>query len=145
MIHTFMISSVQFSSVAQLCPTLFDPMNHSTPGFLVHHQLPEFTQTHVHQVSWVSEVAQSCQTLCDPVDCSPPGSSVHGILQARILEWIAISFSRGSSRPRDWTQVSCIAGRRFNLWATREALPVNFHNIFVRQIVSVICTLQIGI
>ena len=43
------------------------------------------------------EVAQSCPTLCDPIDCSPPGSSVHGILQARILEWVAISFSRGSS------------------------------------------------
>ena len=48
-----------------------------------------------------SEVAQSCPTLCDPVDCSLPGSSVHGICQARILEWGAISFSRGSSRPRD--------------------------------------------
>ena len=68
-----------------------------------------------------SEVAQSCPTLCDPVDCSLPGSSLHGILQARILEWIAISFSRGSSRPRDRTPVSRIAGRRFNLWATREA------------------------
>ena len=66
-----------------------------------------------------SGVTQSCPTLCDPVDCSPPGSSVHGILQARILEWVP--FSRGSSKPRDWTQVSCIAGRRFNLWATREA------------------------
>ena len=62
-----------------------------------------------------SEVAQSCPTLCDPMDCSPPGSSVHGILQARILEWGAISFSRGSSRPSDQTQVSCIAGRCFNL------------------------------
>ena len=60
---------------------------------------------------WVSEVAQSCPTLCDPVDCIPPGSSAHGILQARILEWVAISFSRGSSQPRDQTQVSCIAGR----------------------------------
>ena len=57
-----------------------------------------------------------------PVDCSPPSSSVHGILQARILEWVAISFSRGSSRPRDQTQVSHIAGRRFNLCTTREAL-----------------------
>ena len=69
-----------------------------------------------------SEVIQSCPTLCDPVDCSLPGSSVHGILQARILEWVTISFSRGSSQPRDRTQVSCIGGRRFNLWATREAL-----------------------
>ena len=54
-------------------------------------------------------------TLCDPMDCSPPGFPVHGTLQARILEWVAISFSTGSSRPRDQTQVSCIAGRRFNL------------------------------
>ena len=69
-----------------------------------------------------SEVAQSCPTLCDPVDGSPPGSSVHGILQARILEWVAISFSRGSSRPRDRTQVSHITGRCFNLCTTREAL-----------------------
>ena len=48
-----------------------------------------------------SEVAQLCLTLCDPMDCNPPGSSVHGIFQARVLEWIAISFSRGSSQPRD--------------------------------------------
>ena len=57
-----------------------------------------------------------------PVDCSPPSSSIHGILQARILELVAMSFSRGSSRPRDRTQVSHIAGRRFNLCTTREAL-----------------------
>ena len=68
-----------------------------------------------------SEVTQSCPTLCYPVEYSPPGSSVHGIFQARILEWVAISFSRGSSQPRDWTQLSYIAGRCFNLWATREA------------------------
>ena len=68
------------------------------------------------------EVAQSCPILSDPVDCSPPGSSVHGILRARVLEWIAISFSRGSSQPRDPTRVSRIAGRRFNLWATINAL-----------------------
>ena len=70
---------------------------------------------------WVSEVAQSCLTLCDPMDCSLPHSSIHGIFQARVLEWIAISFSRGPSRPRDQIEVSCVAGRRFNLWATREA------------------------
>ena len=62
-----------------------------------------------------SEVAQSYPTLCDPMDCSLSGSSIHGIFQARVLEWIAISFSRGSSGPRDRTQVSHIAGRRFNL------------------------------
>ena len=72
------------------------------------------------EVKW-SEVAQSCLTLCDSMDCSLPGFSVHGILQARILEWVTISFSRGSSWPRDGTRVSHIVGRRFNLWATREA------------------------
>ena len=51
--------------------------------------------------------------LCDPVDCSPPGSPVHGILQARIQEWVVISFSRGCSQPRDQTQISCVAGRFF--------------------------------
>ena len=74
-------------------------------------QIYEFGQTAESE----SEITQSCLTLCDPVDHSPPGSSVHGILQARILEWVAISFSRGSSQPRDRTQVSCIAGKRFNL------------------------------
>ena len=66
----------------------------------------------------------SCSVVSDslrPMGCSPQSSSVHGILQARILEWVAISFSRGSSRPRGRTQVSHIAGRRFNLCATREA------------------------
>ena len=66
-----------------------------------------------------SEVTQSCPTLFDPMDCSPPESSVHGIFQARLLEWVAISFSRRSSQPRDWTQVSHIVGRRFIVWATR--------------------------
>ena len=62
-----------------------------------------------------SEVTQSCLTLCDPMDCSPPGSSVHGIFQARGLEWIAISFSRGSSQPRARTQVSCFVDRCFTV------------------------------
>ena len=60
-------------------------------------------------------VTQSCLALCDPVDCSPPGSSVMGILQARILEWVAMLFSGGSSQPRDQTQVSCIVGRFFTI------------------------------
>ena len=67
-----------------------------------------------------SEVTQSCLTLCDPMDCSPPGSSTHGTFQARVLEWIAISFSRGSSQPRDRTRVSCTVGRCFTVWATRK-------------------------
>ena len=63
---------------------------------------------------------KSCPTLCDPMDCSPSGSTVHGIFQAIILEWVAISFSRGSSQPRDQTRVSCTAGRFFTNWVTRE-------------------------
>ena len=63
------------------------------------------------------EVSQSCPTLCNSMDCSLPGSSVHRIFQARVLEWGAISFSRGSSQPRDRTQVSCTAGRCFTIWA----------------------------
>ena len=62
------------------------------------------------------KVAQSCLTLCDPVDYT-----VHGIFQVRILEWVAFPFSRGSSQPRDWTQVSCTAGGFLTSWATREA------------------------
>ena len=76
-----------------------------------------------HCLSWRErerEVAQSCPTLCNPVDCSLPGSSVHGIFQARVLELVAISFSRRASQPRDWTWVSRIVGRRFTIWATRE-------------------------
>ena len=74
------------------------------------------------------EVAQSSPTLCDPMNCSLPGSSVHGIFQLRVLEWVAISFSRGNSWPRDQTQVSLIVGRCFTVWATREAPPsILFH------------------
>ena len=62
------------------------------------------------------KITQSCQTLCEPMDYT-----VHGILQARILEWVALPFSRGSPQPRDRTQVSRIAGRFFTSWATREA------------------------
>ena len=62
------------------------------------------------------KVAYSCPTLCNPIEYT-----VHGILQARILEWVAISFSRGSSQPRDRTQVSCIVDRFFTSWATRKA------------------------
>ena len=70
-------------------------------------------------------VAQLCPTLCNPLDCSPPGPSVHGILQARMLEWVAMPFSRGSSRPRDQTPVSCIAGRFFTIWATSPIVTGN--------------------
>ena len=65
-------------------------------------------------------ISQSCSTLCDPMDHSLPGSSVHGNFQTRAVEWVAISFSRGSSQCGDRIQVSHISGRRFTLWATRE-------------------------
>ena len=87
---------------------------------------------------WIAQcimlVAQSLLILCDPMDCSWPGSSVHGILQARILEWVAISFSRRTSQPRNWTWVSGIAGRVFffffffTICAIREALWIA-HNL----------------
>ena len=66
-------------------------------------------------------LTQPCLTLHDPTDCNLPGSSVHGIFQARILEWVATSFSRGSSWPRDQIWVSHISGRFFTIWITREA------------------------
>ena len=120
--------SQSVSSITQSGPTLCDPKDCSTPGFLIHHQLPELAQTHV---LWVGDAIQpsllstdrslddlwtrlcvcakslqSCPTLCDPMDCRPPGSSVYGILQARILEWVAMPSSKGSSQPRDRTHVS---------------------------------------
>ena len=105
------------------CPTLCNPMDCSPPGFSVHEDSPgkntgvgchallqgifptqELNQGPLpYQLSYQkeSEVAQLCLTLCDPVDCSLLGSSVRGIFQARVLEWVAISVSRGSSQPRD--------------------------------------------
>ena len=84
---------------------------------MVHRVAKSWTQlsnwTTINYDGWWVLFTQSCLTLCDPMDCSPPGFSVHGILQARILECVAISFSRGSSRPRDQTHVSCIAGGLF--------------------------------
>ena len=118
-------------------------MDSSTPGFPVLLHLPELAQTHVKRIatvisitiivpnrlasgvrcktSSVVSVAQLYPTLCSPMDCSLPGPSVHGILQARILKCVANSFSRRSPWPRDWTQVSCILGRFFTIWASGEA------------------------
>ena len=78
------------------------------------------------------------------MDCSLPGSSVHGIFQAKVLEWVAISFSSGSFQPRDWTQISCIADRCFTVWATSEAYSLYCiiypHSLFILFIV--VCTLN---
>ena len=88
-------------------------------------------------------VAQLCLTLCDPMDCGLPGFYVHGIFQARILEWVAISFSSGSSWPRDQIQVSCISDRCFTIWATRETFiikvrywPINFFVVALSNLIS---------
>ena len=77
--------------------------------------LPTWVKSHTRHLHLMteSEVTQSCPPLCDPMVCSLPGSHVHGIFQARVLDWIAISFPRGSSRPRDRSWVSCIANRCF--------------------------------
>ena len=72
-------------------------------------QIPHCSRVNCLGAGTMCLVTQLCPTLCDPMDCSPPGSSVHGILQARILEWVAIPLSRGSSSPRDQTQVSCVS------------------------------------
>ena len=81
-----------------------------------------FFQTSLCNISYSSGVALSCPTLCDPMDNCLLDSSVHGIFQARVLEWVAISFSRGSSWPRDRTWVSCIVDRHFTVGATREVI-----------------------
>ena len=80
-----------------------------------------------------SEVSQLCPTLCNPMDCNLPGSTVHGILQARILEWLAISFSRRSLRPRDCTRVSRVVGRRFTIWATREERKEELKSLLMKM------------
>ena len=91
-------------------------------SFLLHNHMwapsimTSHTHTHTHTHTRVKVkmlVAQLCLTLCNPMDCSPPGSSILGILQAKILEWVAMTFSRGSSQHRDRTWVSHIAGRFF--------------------------------
>ena len=141
--------TMSWVKVMQSCPPLWDPMDcivhgnlqarilewvslsllqwifptqESNPGLLhcrqILYQLSYEGSPH-NVLKSESEVAQSRLTLCDPMDCLP-GSSIHGIFQARILEQVAISFSRRSSGPRDWSWVSLILGRRFTIWAMRE-------------------------
>ena len=88
---------------------------------IVHYQNLPLQWESIHRLyknNWV----WLCLTLCDPRDHSLPRSSVHGILQVRLLEWVAMPFSRGSSEPRDPTQISCLAGIFFTFWATKNAL-----------------------
>ena len=100
----------------------------SQPEIDTHRQIRDLKSCNIYPTSsqrphfLVCSVAKSCSTLCYPMDCSPPGSSVHGILQARISEWVVISFSRESSWPRDWTCVSCI-GRWVLLPLSHQGSP----------------------
>ena len=91
--------------------------NHTGPGKLIKKRFFSNSETESERVSH----SASCLTLCDPMDCSLTDSSVLGISQARILDWVAISFYRGRSQPRDWTWISCTAERFFTFWAIREA------------------------
>ena len=105
-------SSVQFSSVTQLCPTFWDPMNHSMPGLPVHHQLPEFTQTHVH---WVGDAIQPSHPLSSPSPPAPNPSQHQGLLQwvnsshevAKVLEFQlqhqSFQWTPRTSIPLEWT------------------------------------------
>ena len=86
-------------------------------------KMPMFQRENRRRNIWKKESvnSQSCSTLCNLMDCNPWSSSIHGILQARILQWGPILFSRGSSQLRDQTRVSRITGKFFTIWATREA------------------------
>ena len=125
------LESVKQHSVRILPPTLFaqfpprPPSNHFYLRLsFLNVSVPIQANKIIHSES---EVVQLCPTLCDPMDGSLPGSTVHGIFQARMLEWAATSFSRGSSQPRDQTQVSCIADRGFTVWATYPAPNGKIH------------------
>ena len=125
-----------FLNSSQIYPLFLASIN---PGFYMYRQMqwPPHGSICIHSGSFYSilscsegdtyvrarSVAQSCLTLCDPVDRSPPGTSAHGILQTRILEWVAITSSRVSSQARDLTSVSCIGRQILYHWATWE-IPV---------------------
>ena len=121
--HTPFSTAAAAVKLLQSCPTLCDPIDGSprgppVPGILQARTLEWVAISFSNAWKWkVKGKSLSPVQLCDPMDYSPWGSSVRGILQARILEWVAFSFSRGSSWPRDRTQVSCIAGGFFTIWA----------------------------
>ena len=103
---TVFITAMPCSSAFLLCLPL--------PSILLSIYIYLWIDVHIHNsFCCCCSGGKSCPTLCNPVDCSPPGSSVYGISQARILEWVAMPFSRGFSWPRDQTRVSCLPGRFF--------------------------------
>ena len=109
------VSTLQSAFISTWLPSsLFHPRTHT--------HTRQLHMTCMHTYCCCCFVTKSCLTLCEPMDCNPPDSSVHGISHARRLEWLAISFSRGSSPSRDQICISCIAGRFFTDWATRETI-----------------------
>ena len=109
MLYQFQVQSKVTQLYINKCLFLFRFFSH-----ISHYRVLSRLPCDIQQILAVRcSVAQSCLTLCNPMDCSPSGSTVHRILQARILEWVAMLFFRGSSQPRDQTQVSCIAGGFF--------------------------------
>ena len=119
-------SGFQFPSPGELP----DPGIEPSSAWKVESLPAQCTNTHCY-LMLLSEAAakslQSCPTLCDPMDCSPPGTVVHGILQARTLEWVAISYAKGSSQPRNRTLVSCISGRLFTSYKGRPLQSTEQH------------------
>ena len=110
----------------------FSPSAWNYPSWVTEHTRTSWVKMILNrEIGMCIKLPQSCLTLCNPMDDSPPGFSVHWILQARILEWFAMSSSRGSSRPRDHAHVSCIAGRFFSIWVTRS---LGTHKILVKLI-----------
>ena len=104
--HTLPSTSMTQRNVSNTFCQQLGPNSHLTLSLLENRAIHQLLSPFCECLKWVSEVAQLCPTVCDPMDCSLPGSSVHGILQARILEWVTISFSRGSSSwPRDRTRL----------------------------------------
>ena len=117
--YTFYVLPIQWLRIHLPWKTHWKPQSTKRKGFTWSLSTQVFPNSTAH---WIVLVAQSCLTLCNPTDRSLPGSSVHRILQAGILEWVVIPFSRWSSWSRDWTLVSCIEARFFTIWATREPL-----------------------
>ena len=117
-VHPFLASSLALKQILSKafpdflfpCPSFPTPIDLVPQAFI-------FPRVGVH--------AQSCPTLCDPMDCSPLGSSVHRILQARILEWVAFPFSRGSSQSRGQTWISCLEGKFFTRQLSHQGSPLD--------------------
>ena len=130
---SFLLESEWLDSITDSMDMSLSGLRELVPGVLQSTGSQRVGHDWATELNWESENHSVVTDSCSPIDCSPLGSSVHVILQARILEWVAISFSRGSSQPRDQTWVSCTAGRFFTIWATREALPPTWRAWFLQE------------